>query len=162
MHAAHNMQMAMPGANHFGMPPFRPPGMPMGPPAARPPGADLDALLSKQTVQGRARTERYILCFVFRQYSVWLNCASSSCSSWMVVSACVISCFMPSVLFVVLGIALQCISKLHSNPHSSPECNLLHFIVWLVHFWCGVQHFVIPLLGKLLLWYVMKMMTVMV
>ena len=33
----------------------------MGPPAARPPGADLDALLSKQTVQGRARTERYII-----------------------------------------------------------------------------------------------------
>ena len=31
----------------------------MGPPAARPSGADLDALLSKQTVQGRARTERY-------------------------------------------------------------------------------------------------------
>ncbi|KAL3132362.1 hypothetical protein ABBQ32_008938 [Trebouxia sp. C0010 RCD-2024] len=58
MHAAHNMQMAMPGPGHFGMPPFPPPGVPMGPPAARPPGADLDALLSKQTVQGRARTER--------------------------------------------------------------------------------------------------------
>lgn len=60
MHSAHNMQMAMPGPGHFGMPPFPPPGVPMGPPAARPPGADLDALLSKQTVQGRARTERYV------------------------------------------------------------------------------------------------------
>lgn len=58
MHPAHSMQMGMPGPGHFGMPPFRPPGVPMGPPAARPPGADLDALLSKQTVQGRARTER--------------------------------------------------------------------------------------------------------
>lgn len=55
------MQMAMPGPGHFGMAPFRPPGVPMGPPAARPPGADLDALLSKPTVQGRARTERYII-----------------------------------------------------------------------------------------------------
>ena len=61
MHPAHSMQMAMPGPGHFGMPPFRPPGVPMGPPAARPPGADLDALLSKQTVQGRAKTERYII-----------------------------------------------------------------------------------------------------
>ena len=61
MHPAHSMQMALPGPGHFGMPPFGPPGVPMGPPAARPPGADLDALLSKQTVQGRARTERYII-----------------------------------------------------------------------------------------------------
>lgn len=57
--------MGPPG--HFGngmMPPFIPPGMPMGPPAgpARPSGTDLDALLSKQTVQGRARTERYKSC----------------------------------------------------------------------------------------------------
>lgn len=59
----HNMQMGMsgPAPGAFGaMPSFRPPGVPMGPPAgpARPPGTDLDALLSKQTVQGRARTER--------------------------------------------------------------------------------------------------------
>ena len=57
--------MGPPG--HFGngmMLPFIPPGMPMGPPAgpARPSGTDLDALLSKQTVQGRARTERYRSC----------------------------------------------------------------------------------------------------
>lgn len=42
----HNMQMGMSGPA---------PG-PFG--GARPPGPDLDALLSKQTVQGRARTER--------------------------------------------------------------------------------------------------------
>jgi len=59
----HNMQMGMsgPAPGPFGgVPSFRPPGMPMGPPTgpARPPGPDLDALLSKQTVQGRARTER--------------------------------------------------------------------------------------------------------
>ena len=57
----HNMQMGMPGpapGAFMGMPSFRPPGMPMPPGHVRAPGADLDALLSKQTVQGRARTER--------------------------------------------------------------------------------------------------------
>ena len=63
-----NMPMGMSGPGlgppgFGGMPFARPPGMPMGPPAgpSRPMGADLDALLSKQTVQGRARTERYSL-----------------------------------------------------------------------------------------------------
>ena len=68
MHPGGNMPMGMSGPGlgppGFGGVPFaRPPGMPMGPPAgpSRPMGADLDALLSKQTVQGRARTERYYL-----------------------------------------------------------------------------------------------------
>lgn len=65
MHPGGNMPMGMSGPGlgppgFGGMPFARPPGMPMGPPAgpSRPMGADLDALLSKQTVQGRARTER--------------------------------------------------------------------------------------------------------
>lgn len=65
-HQPNSGPMGPPG--HFGgnmMPPFIPAGMPMGPPPGPPrsSGTDLDALLSKQTVQGRARTERYRLCW---------------------------------------------------------------------------------------------------
>ena len=60
-HQPNSGPMGPPG--HIGgnmTPPFIPPGMPMGPPPGPPrsSGTDLDALLSKQTVQGRARTER--------------------------------------------------------------------------------------------------------